>query len=93
MRLDWDLPSVGSDAYRIYRATRSDLLAGRNGGFCLQTVTANTATFTDDVPSGSIAYYLVAGVKDGVEGSRGLDETHNGQTSVYRQRKPGDVCP
>jgi hypothetical protein len=45
-----------------------------------------SAVFTDNPPVNSVAYYIVAGVKDGVEGSRGLD-------SAAMEREHSNVCP
>jgi len=71
--LSWSVPPGGADLYRIYRGTRGDLLAGTNGGFCLNTATAASLQFTDNIPLGTMAFYLVAGVRGNVEGSRGVD--------------------
>jgi hypothetical protein len=86
VRLDWDVPPGGASRYRIYRAGRSDHLAGRNGGFCRITAATNTVTFEDDPGPGGMSYFLVAGVRGGVEGSRGAD-------GDGVERSPGDVCP
>jgi subtilisin family serine protease len=84
--LDWTVPGGGADLYRIYRGTRSDLEAGISGGFCFMTTTASTIQFPDPVPMGTITYYVVAGLRGTVEGSRGTD-------FFGAERIRGDVCP
>ncbi|MBI3450319.1 MAG: putative metal-binding motif-containing protein, partial [Acidobacteria bacterium] len=86
VRLAWDVASGGADSYRVYRGTRADLLAGHNGGFCFGTSATTLLQFTDNLPVGSGAFYLVAGVRGGVEGSRGVDD--NGV-----EREHSNVCP
>ena len=84
--LDWTVPVGGADEYRIYRGTRTDLEGGVNGGFCFMTTTANTLQFSDPTPAGTIIYYVVAGVRTGLEGSRGQD-------FFGVERVHGDLCP
>jgi len=86
VRLAWDVAAGGADSYRVYRSTRADLLAGHNGGFCFGTTATTTLQFTDNLPVGSVAFYLVAGVRGVVEGSRGVD-AHG------VERESSNVCP
>jgi hypothetical protein len=89
VRLSWDVPAGGADLYRIYRAERSGHLAGRNGGLCFATTPAGPYLFTDEIPAGTFAYYLVVGVRGVVEGSRGTDWIGE----AAHEREHSDVCP
>lgn len=85
-QLDWDVPGVAATAYRVYGGSRADLDAGFNGGACITTVGTNTASFADTPPVGELSYYLVAGVKGTLEGSRGQD-------SFGAEREHSNICP
>ncbi len=73
VRLDWDTPSEGADSYEICRGTGSDLLNGDNGGTPWISATTNQAESPDLLGPGELSFYLVAGIRDGVQGSLGRD--------------------
>ncbi|HZE88470.1 MAG TPA: putative metal-binding motif-containing protein, partial [Verrucomicrobiae bacterium] len=85
-QLDWDVPSGGATKYRIYHGTGTDVHGGHAGGFCLLSVTPNTAQFVETVALGKVEFYLVAGVKGILEGSRGT-------TAAGAEREHSNVCP
>ena len=84
--LDWDLPPGGATGYRVYSGNRADLDVGLNGGACVTTVATNSASFSDTPPVGEMSYYIVAGVRSGLEGSRGQD-------FAGTEREHSNVCP
>ncbi len=71
--LDWMVPAGGSDTYRIFRGEAVDLAADRNGGSLHASSVVNAAQFPDELERAELAFYLVAGVRDEVQGSVGLD--------------------
>jgi subtilisin family serine protease len=85
-KLDWNVPAGGADLYRIYKGTRAAFMAGHNGGDCFTTTTANTLTFTETMAPDDLVLYLIAGVRGGVEGSRG-------KTGLGQERETSNVCP
>jgi hypothetical protein len=86
IELDWDVPSGGATKYRIYHGSETDVHTGHNGGSCLTTVTPNTAQFIENPAVGHMAFYLVAGVRTTLEGSRG-------KTSTGAEREHSHICP
>ncbi len=84
--LQWAVPSGGADLYRVYRALGADLQAGTSGGFCFATSVPASIQLSDPAPFGTITYYLVAGVRGSLEGSRG-------NMFPVQERPRGDICP
>ena len=81
----WAVPAGGADGYNLYRGVISDLQAGTTGGYCFASSATNSLQVSDPIPLGTITYYVLAGVRGGVEGSRGRD-------FYGTERTPGDVC-
>lgn len=71
--LNWSIPDSGSETYRIFRGTTADLTLQNNGGLLHASTTANTTQFADPLPLGDLAFYVVAGVRDSIQGSVGQD--------------------
>ncbi len=71
--LDWMVPAGGSDTYRIFRGKATDLAADSNGGSLHASSAVNAVQFADALSLEELAFYVVAGVRDGIQGSVGLD--------------------
>jgi hypothetical protein len=71
--LGWSLPAGGADLYRIFRGEETDLASGHNGGTMVMSSPVNSVLFLDELPEGALVFYLVAGVRDTVQGSLGQD--------------------
>ena len=71
--LDWMVPAGGSDTYRIFRGEATDLAADSNGGSLHASSAVNAVQFADALSLEELAFYVVAGVRDGIQGSVGQD--------------------
>jgi len=85
-RLDWDVPAGGANSYRVYHGSETDIVTGHEGGACLMTAPSNTAQFIENAGVGHAIFYLVAGVRGNLEGSRGRK-----LTGIEREHSM--ICP
>ena len=67
------VPAAGADSYRIFVGDQANLAAGENGGSLLTTTPVNTVEVAGGPAMGGFDFYLVAGVRDGIQGSLGQD--------------------